>query len=178
MFYFKSNVRAGRLRDFRASPASRMTTKPSSDQLRTISRHSLAYVLASISELFRHYDFDPTDLLIIHTVMSANVLAVMRNPELDRQFGSIHTVEPDGLKKGVSRGTVSRFLNLPIETVRRRVDRLKNEGVLSEPDGLIVAEANAFNFGNNHELQKINVDLIRKLLHDLAQAGVEVPGGV
>ena len=169
---------ARRFRNFQVSPTSRMTAKPPSDQVRTISRHSLAYVLGSISELFRHYDFDPTDLLIIHAVMNANVLAVMKSPELDRQFGSLHTVEPDDLKKGVSRGTVSRFLNLPIETVRRRVDRLKKEGILSEPDGLIVTENNQFKFGNNHELQQINIGLVRKLLHGLAQAGVEIPGGV
>ena len=39
-----------------------------SDLIRTISRHSLAYMLCPASEMFRHYDFDPLDLLIIHAV--------------------------------------------------------------------------------------------------------------
>ncbi len=156
-----------------------MDDTPSSDLIRTLSRHSLAYVLCSISELFRHYDFDPLDLLIIHAVMNANVLAVMKNPELDRRFGSVHTVEPDDLKQGVSRAALSRFLSLPIETVRRRVGRLKKEGVLTELDhGLIVTEGNQFKFGNNHELQKTNVILFRKLLRDLTQAGIDLPGGI
>ena len=36
-----------------------------SDLIRTVSRHSLAYMLCAASEMFRHYDFDPLDLLII-----------------------------------------------------------------------------------------------------------------
>ena len=150
-----------------------------SDLIRTVSRHSLAYMLCAASEMFRHYDFDHMDLLIIHAVLNANVLNVMKNPELDRRFGSLQTVEPDEIKQGVSRAALSRFLALPIETVRRRADRLKKEGILRETDqGLIVTEANQFKFGNNHELQKTNILLVRKFLRDLMEAGVDVPGGI
>jgi hypothetical protein len=152
---------------------------PPSDLIRTVSRHSLAYMLCAASEMFRHYDFDPMDLLIIHAILNANVLNIMKDPELDRRFGSVHTVEPDEIKQGVSRAALSRFLALPIETVRRRADRLKKEGVLRETDqGLIVTEANQFKFGNNHELQKTNILLVRKFLRDLMEAGVELPGGI
>jgi hypothetical protein len=150
-----------------------------SDLIRTVSRHSLAYMLCAISEMFRHYDFDPMDLLLIHAILNANVLNIMKNSELDRRYGSIQTVEPDAIKQGVSRAALSRFLALPIETVRRRADRLKKEGILRETDqGLIVTEANQYKFGNNHELQKTNMLLVRKLLRDLMEAGVEVPGGI
>ena len=150
-----------------------------SDMIRTVSRHSLAYMLCAASEMFRHYDFDPMDLLIIHAILNANVLNIMKDPELARRFGSVHTVEPDEIKQGVSRAALSRFLALPIETVRRRADRLKKEGVLRETDqGLIVTEANQFKFGNNHELQKTNILLVRKFLRDLMEAGVELPGGI
>jgi hypothetical protein len=53
-----------------------------SDLIRTVSRHSLAYMLCAASEMFRHYDFDPLDLLIIHAVLNANVLNVMKTPNL------------------------------------------------------------------------------------------------
>ena len=96
---------------------------------------------------------------------------------MNRRFGSLHTVEPDEIKQGVSRAALSRFLALPIETVRRRADRLKKEGVLRETDhGLIATEANQFKFSNNHELQKTNVLLVRKFLRDLMEAGIDVPG--
>ena len=151
----------------------------SADMIRTISRHSLAYLLCAISEMFRHYNFDPVDLLIIHAVMNSNVLNVMNNRELDHRFGSIETVEPDDIKRGVSRAALSRFLNLPIETVRRRADRLKKKGVFKDTGrGLIVTEENVFKFGNNHALQKTNVILVRKFLRDLTQAGIKLPDGV
>ena len=150
-----------------------------SDLIRIISRHSLSYLLCAASEMFRHYDFDPMDLLIIHAVLNANVLNVMKNPELDRRFGSVQTVEPDEIKQGVSRAALSRFLGLPIETVRRRADRLKKEGIFRETDqGLIVTEANQFKFGNNHVLQNTNVLLVRKFFRDLTEAGIDLPGGV
>ena len=63
-----------------------MDDAQSSDLVRTISRHTLAYVLCSISELFRHYDFDPLDLLIIHAILNTNVVKVMKDAELDRKF--------------------------------------------------------------------------------------------
>ncbi|MCP4621768.1 MAG: hypothetical protein GY844_35635 [Bradyrhizobium sp.] len=153
-----------------------MTTEDRDDQIRTVSRHSLAYMLCAISELFRYYNFDPIDLLIIHAVLNANVLSVMKDADLDRQFGSVHSVEPDAIKQGVTRGSLERFLNLPPETIRRRANRLKDKGILVERgDGLIVSESNQFKFGNNHDLQRTNIVLLRKLLNDLARAGVRGP---
>jgi len=156
-----------------------MDDQAATDQIRSVSRHSLAYILCAISEMLRHYDFDPVDLLIIHAVLNTNVLNVMKNPELDQRFASVKAVEPDEIKQGVSRAALARFLALPIETVRRRADRLKKMGVLRETaGGLIVTEANQFKFGNNHELQRTNMLLVRKLLRDLSEAGIELPGGI
>ena len=85
-------------------------------------------------------------------------------------------MEPDGIKQSVSRSGLSQFLSLPIETVRRRVNRLKKIGILSEiKGGLIVSQANSFRFGNNHKLQTTNVVLVKKLLRDLNRAGIRDP---
>ena len=59
------------------------------DRIRSISRHSLAYMLCAMSEMLRFYDFDLIDLLIIHAVLNANVIPVMKDPDLDRRFGSV-----------------------------------------------------------------------------------------
>lgn len=157
--------------------AANKNQKPVSDLIRTVSRHSLAYMLCAVSEMFRHYDFDHLDLIIIHAVLNANVLNIMKNPDLDRRFGSVEAVEPDEIKQGVSRAALSRFLAMPVETVRRRAARLMKKGILRETaQGLIVTEANQYKFGNNHELQKINILLVRKFLRDLTEAGIELPG--
>ena len=147
----------------------------SDDLIRTVSRHTLAYMLCAISEMFRHYaDFDPLDLLIVHAILNANVIHIMNDPELDKRYSSIHTVEPDELKLRVSRAALARFLNLPLETVRRRVSRLKARGILAEENsGLIVTQKNLFRFGNNHHLQTTNIVLVRKLLRDLKSAGIK-----
>ena len=151
--------------------------RKSDDLARAVSRHTLAYMLCAISEMFRHYeDFDPLDLLIIHNVLNANVINIMSDQQLDERFASIHTVEPDEIKQGISRATLSRFLNLPLETIRRRVARLKKKGILAEEkSGLIVSQKNLFRFGNNHHLQNTNIVLVRKLLRDLRRAGVKGP---
>src|ERR1700722_17487878 len=116
----------------------------SADLIRTISKHTLSYVLYSISEISRHYDFDTIDLLIIHAILNANMLNITKSPALDRSF--MESAEPDVVQRqGVSRAALSRFLSIPGETVRRRVDRLKKESILSEAkDGLIVTEQNRF----------------------------------
>lgn len=143
------------------------------DRRRAVSRHTLSYILCSISELFRHYDFDPLDLLLIHAVLNANVMTIMKDSQLDRKFAGLNAVEPDGMKQGVSRSALARFLSLPLETVRRRVDRLKEMKVLSEEKGgLIVSQANQFKLGDNHALQITNMVLVKKLLLDLRRVGI------
>jgi len=146
----------------------------SDDLIRSVSRHTLAYMLCAMSEMFRHYvDFDPLDLLIVHAVLNANVIHIMNDRELDERYSSIHTVEPDDVKQSISRAALARFLNLPLETVRRRVTRLKERGILAEEkSGLIVTQKNLFRFGNNHHLQTTNIVLVRKLLRDLKRAGI------
>jgi hypothetical protein len=149
--------------------------RKSNDLIRAVSRHTLAYMLCAISEMFRYYrDFDPLDLLILYAVLNANVINVMSDRKLDSRFSSMHTVEPDEIKQGVSRAALSRFFNLPLETIRRRVARLKKRGILAEgEDGLIVSQKNLFKFGDNHHLQTTNIVLVRKLLRDLQRSGVK-----
>jgi hypothetical protein len=57
--------------------------------------------------------------------LNANVMNIMKNLELDKEFGSIHSVEPDEIKQGISRAALSRFLNLPIETICPSADNLR-----------------------------------------------------
>jgi hypothetical protein len=153
-----------------------MTDIPQSALARTISRHSLSYILCSISEMLRAYhDFSTMDLLIIHTILNTNVVNFMRDPDLDRKYAGLHDVEPDAFKRGVSRAALSRFLSIPIETVRRRVTKLIEQGVVEQTDdGLIITEKNQYRFGNNTELQATNISLVRKLVRDLDQAGVDL----
>ena len=148
---------------------------PEAAQARAISRHTLSYILCSISEMLRAYDFDTMDLLIIHTILNTNVVNIMRDPELDRRYAGLEDVEPDDTKRGVSRAALARFLSVPVETIRRRVASLIEKGVVDQtPDGLIITEKNQYRFGNNQDLQITNVQLVKKLMRDLDRAGVDL----
>ena len=148
---------------------------PEAALARAISRHTLSYILCSISEMLRAYDFDTMDLLIIHTILNTNVVNIMRDPELDRRYAGLEDVEPDNTKRGVSRAALARFLSIPVETVRRRVIRLVEKGVVEQTaQGLIITEKNQYRFGNNQDLQVTNVQLVKKLMRDLERAGVDL----
>ena len=152
-----------------------MPEKAEADLARALSRHTLSYILCAISEMANAYDFDTMDLLLIHTILNTNVVAIMRDPKLDKRYAGLEDVEPDTEKRGVSRAALGRFLNIPVETVRRRVASLIERGVLeSTAEGLIVTEKNQFKFGNNQKLQITNVQLVKKLLKDLDRAGIDL----
>ncbi len=151
------------------------TTPADQDQARLLSRHTLSYIILMISEMLNAYDLHTLDLLIIHAIMNTNVLTIMGDRDLDKAFASTAAIEPDSLKRGVSRTAVSRFLNMPNETVRRRTKYLVEQGILVQTDeGLIVTEANLFKFGNNPALQQSNFVLFRRLIKNLREAGFDL----
>jgi UDP-N-acetylmuramyl tripeptide synthase len=65
-----------------------------------------------------------------------------------------------------------------IETAKPSAASLRANNLRETEHGLIVTEANQFKFGNNHELQKTNILLVRKFLRDMMEAGIELPGGI
>lgn len=141
--------------------------------IRAISRISLSYILCCISEMLRRFDMDPLDILIVHTILNANVTKLIRDPHLNAEYGFIATEEPDEMRQGVTRSTVSRFLNLPFETIRRRIQVQLEKGILEErADGLIVVDPTHFLLGNDRKLHEVNILLLRKLLRDLSGIGI------
>jgi hypothetical protein len=76
---------------------------------------------------------------------------------------------------GISRNAISRLLNVPLETVRRRVAGLIDEGVLVEQaDGLVFSQTNPLGIGNNPELYAFNIELLRQLFRHLKAAGIDL----
>jgi hypothetical protein len=76
---------------------------------------------------------------------------------------------------GISRNAVSRALNIPLETVRRRIGVLLEKKVLREQfDGLVFATENPFGIGGNPKLQATNVTLLRQFFQNLKAAGVKL----
>jgi len=84
-------------------------------------------------------DLDPTDNLILLGVSQANVRQIVADPQLQLGYAFAATVPPDDVRRPISTAALSRALALPLETVRRRVARLSDGGLLvGTPQGLIV----------------------------------------
>jgi len=81
--------------------------------------------MALVTEVLRNSPLDFLDLLIVTAVSDANNKPL---PGTDVR----------GETRGISRNAVSRRLNVPLETVRRRVAALIKQNILREqPDGLV-----------------------------------------
>lgn len=116
--------------------------------------------MAIVTEVLRSSPLDFLDLLIVTAVSDAN-----------------HRPPPGGETctglRGISRNAVSRRLNVPLETVRRRVAGLVVQKVLVEqPDGLVFSSANEVGLGGNAELDALNLKMLRHLYRELRQQGV------
>lgn len=76
--------------------------------------------------------------------------------------------------RGTSRSAVSRLLNVPLETVRRRVRALIDRRVLQERTGrLFVPEFSPLGALANHSrLVALNARNVRRLFLDLKASGV------
>ncbi|WP_246666802.1 hypothetical protein [Bradyrhizobium guangdongense] len=111
--YWVCEVQGNHLLSVTTGKAGHRFMRNSSDLTRTVSRHTLAYILYSVSEMLRHYtEFDPLDLLIVHAVLNANVINVMNDLTLDERFSGIDAVEPDTIKLGGFAGRAVPFPEL------------------------------------------------------------------
>lgn len=102
-----------------------------------IARASISLILDFI-EMSRGAG-DILDPLIMATVIEGNLALINQDPELQRTYADLDAVPPDELRRPVSIAAVAGSLNVPYETVRRRVARLAKAGALVQaPKGLMV----------------------------------------
>jgi hypothetical protein len=89
--------------------------------------------------------------------------------------GRKRAATPPPERAGISRNAVSRMLNVPLETVRRRVAGLIEQKVLMEQaDGLVFSPENPMGLGNNADISLFNLGLLRQLFRQLKDAGIDL----
>lgn len=141
---------------------------------KVISQASVRFVINFMREAMKTYaplGLDPTDYLIILTVDTQNVAHIQNDPKISMRYATL--VEPDWMRRGVSRAEVSRITQMPLETVRRRMNRLIEMGVLADrKDGVILPEANRMASTSRRRKMHINTQLVEKLISDLDARGV------
>lgn len=119
----------------------------------------------SVSEL------DPLDYYIAIAVGNANVAHIDSDPILSRQYAGL--VEPDYMRRGISRAAISRATRLPLETVRRRINKMIALNLLLErKDGIVVSASNRLKLGSRVDRMHVHAQLIERMFRDLKARGI------
>ena len=135
------------------------------DAARIAANLSIGYVVAMAGEMLHAFPIDFLDLLLVFTVASANVAPQDQPPRKGAA----------ALRTGISRNAVSRALNLPLETVRRRIGNLIAKKVfIEQADGLVFAPDNPLGLGSNAHLATVNLEHLRQLFRGLKAIGLKL----
>jgi hypothetical protein len=138
-----------KVRPRRSDPAKRKAASAK------IAHSSISYIVTFIAEILRTTPLDVLDVLITLAISHASL------------------VSDAG---GISRNQLSRALNVPLETVRRRVAVLLDKKVINEREtGLVVPERRPLGALANHgELIARNAHALRQLVLDLKTQGIKL----
>ena len=142
--------------------------------LRVISRLTSEYLIGLASELLRETGQDPLDMLILNAISTANLAHLRDRPDLAAEFQGSTEPLPIELKRPVASLAIAESLKLPRETVRRRVTGLLKAGLLVRQKGGLIAIQEQYAPDKTLALAQINAQLLRRLIRQLRQHGVEV----
>ncbi len=132
------------------------------DEARWAARLSILYIMTVATEVLRTAPVDVLDLLLLFTIANMNAAGSPIRPG---------AIAPAPI--GVSRNAVSRALNIPLETVRRRVAGLIERKALAEQaGGLIFLPDNPLGLGGNEKMEAFNLEKLRELFRGLKTLGV------
>lgn len=120
-----------------------------------IERLILAFSLRVLETLTDLYG-DVTAGTIAAAITAANVRRVTQDPQLSRLYSSEDMPPPDTVREPISLRALSRAVDLPFETIRRRVHALIVAGiVVRKDDGVVVPVAvllSERHIGNNRRI--------------------------
>jgi hypothetical protein len=109
---------------------------------RAAAQQSLAFIL----DLVRLTGFgrDIFDALLLVVATHANLAAITSSPTLQLAYASVSQPPPEALRRPVSVNAIATSLNLPFETVRRRIAKLAGQGACAvTPAGICTPIAGA-----------------------------------
>lgn len=82
------------------------------------------------------------DALLVLAINQANIVLLTRDVEARKAYGALAAPAPDDIRRPVSVHAIATSLDLPFETVRRRIRRLETLGICRhEARGVIVPSA-------------------------------------
>ncbi len=151
--------------------AARAAPLSDTERAKIIARLTWRFMLTLIGEGMRDNTLDPLDHMLALVIGTANLSHIDSSPSLCR--ANAGRIEPDEMRRGVSRGAIARALSMPAETVRRRLNALIEAKILIErEDGLILAAANPAGLGANQDVWKFHARQFERLLRELRLRGI------
>jgi hypothetical protein len=148
----------------------------SDERGKVMSQASVRFVIKFMREAMKAYSsigLDPTDYLIVITIDTQNVAHIHNDPNISLHYAGI--IEPDWMRRGISRAAVSRITQIPLETARRRINQLIEKGVLAErDDGIIMPQSNRIPVQARIGKMRINAKLVEQLIGDLKARGMSL----
>jgi len=114
---------------------------------------------------------DPTDYLIAITIDNHNLSHIASDPDISLRYAGCN--EPSWMRQGISRAAVSRITHIPTETVRRRINRLIDKGVLVErKDGIVLSAGNRSDIAPPLGKVHFTAALVEQLVAELRVRGI------
>jgi len=142
---------------------------PSNERAKVVSQASVRFVIKFMREAMKAYStvgLDPTDYLIVIAIDTQNVAHIHNDPNISLRYAGF--IEPDWMRRGVSRAAISRITQIPLETARRRINQLIEKGILAKRrDGVIMPVANRIAVQSRIGKMRINAKLVEQLIEDL-----------
>lgn len=83
-------------------------------------------------------DVDMVDTLLASAIIQANVQEIVRRADLQVSFAAETEMPPDEMRRPVTMNAVASSLNLPFETVRRRINRMVADGFCRIVEGGVI----------------------------------------
>lgn len=144
-------------------------------QIRAMDRITNSYIVAVIEAIMQKTGVDPVDALIMSLINARNVGAVLASPDLSRLYADWSHKVPDAVRQPISRRAVASSLNLPVETVRRRIDRMMKLGIVAEVEGGVIMVGDREGApALNEAIYASNFQLLRRMLSQFRMHGIDL----
>ena len=139
-------------------------------RLRVLSRLTGAFLLDTV-QIARGAS-DPLDTLLASAIIQANVADIQRHADVLVAFAESDAPPPDSLRRPVSINAVAASLNLPFETVRRRIGAMARDGFVRFVDGGVIVPAQALSEPRYAVDAYRGYERLRAFYYDLSDLGL------
>jgi hypothetical protein len=141
------------------------------ERAKIIARQTWRFMLTILGEGLKATPLDPIDHMLALAIGTANLSHIDSSPEATRRNAG--HIEPDEMRRGISRGAIARTLSMPAETVRRRLNALiENKILIEREDGIILAADNPLGIGSRQDLWQVHARQFERLVRELRLRGI------